>query len=215
MIEVDDSKTIPIARRNCPNWRIGSSLHPWKKRINPHKGKAMSRPSPWKMINRVLPIIAGVVSDLFCRVKIICGIARTPANIPHSNNIIPMMLAQFKDALTIFNVWFLASSHLLLSLPKFLYSSFLWKREDFLFQLRSLLEVDIMTHKKYIFRSIYNGTWSALWVPSGDLTAENQVFCCVSITPRLRRDDCPFYLGEEQSNSCQSLILFATYDAFL
>ena len=110
------------------------------------------------MINRVLPIIAGVVSDLFYRVTIICGIARTPANIPHSNNIIPMMLAQFKDALTIFNVWFLASSHLLLSLSNLLYSSVLLKREDFLFQLLFLSEVDIMAHKKYIFRGIYNGT---------------------------------------------------------
>ena len=68
------------------------------------------------------------------------------------------MLAQFKDALTIFNVWFLASSHLLLSLSNLLYSSVLLKREDFLFQLLFLSEVDIMAHKKYIFRSIYNGT---------------------------------------------------------
>ena len=151
MIEVDDSKTIPIARRNCPNWRIGSSLHPWKKRINPHKGRAMSLPSPWKIINSVFPITAGVVSDLFCRLKIICGIARTPANIPHSNNIMPMMLAQFKDALTIFNVWFLTSSHLLLSLSNLLYSSVLLKREDFLFQLLFLSEVDIMAHKKLYF----------------------------------------------------------------
>ena len=42
------------------------------------------------------------MSDLFCRLKVICGIARTPANTPHENNIMPTMLAQFKDALTIF-----------------------------------------------------------------------------------------------------------------
>ena len=29
--------------KNCPNWRIGSSRHPWKKRINPHIQKIGTR----------------------------------------------------------------------------------------------------------------------------------------------------------------------------
>ena len=53
------------------------------------------------MLNKVIPITTGEVSARLWRLKKIWGIASNPANIPHRNKAMPMMLAQFSEALTI------------------------------------------------------------------------------------------------------------------
>ena len=97
-------KSPPIKSKH-PNCRVGSNLHPWKKKIAPASGIKRVLPTVWNILKKVLKRTLGEVSALLFKVNQIWKMPDIAAGIQKRNKSRPAIEIKFMPISLIHTHW--------------------------------------------------------------------------------------------------------------